>query len=94
MAYRIEYGAPFEGKQTIKSGWGRAAGMALVCFALFLLLTELFWPEGRAALREALIPGDNAVTAGAFDELVRNVRAGEAFSDAAAEFCREILYGG
>lgn len=45
-------------------------------------------------LRQLLIPGDPDVTAGAFDTLVRQVRAGEAVSDALRAFCQEILYHG
>lgn len=93
VGYRITYGQPFEGKQYSQPK-GRRRAMTALALAVFLLLTHFFWPEGRAMLRQLLIPGDPDVTAGAFDTLVRQVRAGEAVSDALRAFCQEILYHG
>ena len=91
MGYRITYGQ-VSGK-TYPGATGKSSFVQfLLCAVLaFLLLTRLFWPEGTAALRELLIPGDSRTTAAAFSALVEDVRQGEALSDALRVFCREVL---
>lgn len=94
MGYRIDYGQPSDRKYPVLSS--RRPLPALLCgaLALFVLLTSLYWPEGREALRDLLIPGDAAVTAEAFAAMLENVRAGEDVQDAVTVFCREILEHG
>ena len=94
MGYRIDYGQTSRKRYTAPSGAGRLAAMTGGCLLAFVLLTNAFWPAGRAVLRELLIPGDPEVTAGAFDTLIAQVRSGEDVADAMEAFCREILTDG
>lgn len=93
MSYRIEYGEdPFAaGKTGLRMG--SVVLYTMVCLILFYGLTSAFWPEGRASLQEFLLPGDNAVTAQALENMVEHLRAGEAIGDAVVVFCREIIDG-
>ena len=91
MGYRIDYGQPFDKKYPMPDRRSRLPWMVCIALLLFALLTNLFWPEGRAVLAEFLIPGDAAVTSAAFSDMVADVRAGVTVSDALAAFCREIL---
>ena len=52
-----------------------------------------FWPEGRAVLRDVLVPGDPDVTLHGLETLARELREGESFSDAVTAFCREVIDG-
>lgn len=60
---------------------------------LFLLITCLFWQEGRAVLQEWLFPGDAAVTAGALEDLTANLQNGYTVSAALERFCRTVMDG-
>lgn len=91
MGYRIEYDSGSRKWQAERFRWGRMWAMAAVCLLLFLVLTNLFWPQGAGMLRRLLIPGDPEVTAQAFAQMVDGLRAGEDASECVTAFCREIL---
>ena len=79
MAYRIVYGPE---KKSAGSKWkGWIAGGVI---ALALLGRVLGWGQ-------YLIPGDAAVTAAAFEEMIAGIGAGEPLRQAFGDFCREIL---
>ena len=93
MSYRIIYG---EEPKKLKSNGirlGRIAAYTALCFALFAVLTVTFWPEGKSVLQEALLPGDASVTAQALENMMENLRSGEALGDAVVVFCQEIMDG-
>lgn len=93
MAYRIEYdacGKTYEIHASQEHTFGKSL---IASFALFLILTLLFWPEGAAVLREILIPGDNVQTMEAMESFSRNLRDGVSFREAFSVFCREIIHG-
>ena len=94
MGYRIEYDGS-SGKYEVKKEkpLGLAA-MTLLCFGVFLLLTGLFWPEGREVLGEYLIPGDNQVTLHAARNMGNDLRSGAQLGDALEAFCREVIQSG
>lgn len=94
MGYRIEYGQPSDKKYPMPSRCSRLPWMVCGALLLFSLLTNLYWPEGREALRNLLIPGDPDVTTEAFAVMIEEVRTGEDFGDAVTSFCREILNDG
>lgn len=91
MGYRIVYG---EGPGR-KFGTGRGKfrlWLWIGCFVLlFLLLTNLFWPEGRAALWEFCIPGGVQAAAQALDSMAGSLRDGEKLGQAVTAFCQEIM---
>ncbi len=90
MSYRIEYhhGA---GKYEIREERKVIPGI-LTTFALFLALTFAFWPEGAAALRDMLIPGNDAVTVQAFQTLAQNLKSGTPIPDAVESFCQFVIH--
>ncbi len=65
--------------------------MTGILFLLFLALTQTCWPEGWEYLQEALLPGDNAVTAAALESLSEELRGGTEIPIALQQFCRRIL---
>ena len=71
----------------------RIPALTAGALVVFLLLTHLFWPAGDAAIRDFLIPGEDAVTLRAAKTLVENLKEGTALGEAAEAFCREILTG-
>lgn len=86
MGYRIEYGCPE--RQPDKP---KRLGLTIVFFLAFLLLVNVFWPEGRKVLQELLWPGDMEQTQQALEVFIAQLRYGEPVSDAVESFCREIL---
>lgn len=94
MPYRIDYGHPSDKKYPVPTIRSHLLSLTAGAFTLFVLLTGTFWPEGREALRDLLIPGDPEITAEAFSTLVTEVREGEDLSEAVAAFCREIIFDG
>lgn len=94
MGYRIDYGQPSDRKYPLPSGKSRLPALISAALALFALLTNLYWPAGREALKALLIPGDADITLEAFSEMLNTVREGEDVQDAVAAFCREILDNG
>ncbi len=92
MGYRVEYG-------TVKKVRGlekRVSRLPALCGAwllVFFFLVTALWPEGRDLLRSALIPGDPAVTAAAFEDMTWELRQGEEISGALRTFCRQVLQG-
>lgn len=92
MGYRIEYQPvrKIRGREQHRS---RLMAFTALFFLLFLVLTHVFWPEGAQMLQRVLIPGDPAVTAAALDGLCDQLRSGAGISEAAIQFCRQILSG-
>lgn len=91
MAYYIQYGQ-VSGKTYTTAGRSGRLGW-LICGAalVFLLVTHLFWPEGKQALQEILFPGDWEKTADAVSGMIAQLGQGETVQDAVAAFCRELL---
>lgn len=90
MSYRIEYDHR-AGKYEIREERKVFPGI-LTAFAMFLALTFAFWPEGAAALRDMLIPGNDAVTVQAFQTLAENLNSGISIPDAVEAFCHFVIH--
>ena len=90
MGYRVVYTAV----KTPSRRGSRAARVAVLTGAfllLFLFLVNGFWPRGKQALQELLLPGNAAVTAAALEELAAELGEGEELSAALEEFCRRVI---
>lgn len=93
LGYRIEYDGR-EGKYEIRRYYPyRLPALFLAAASLFLVLTFAFWEAGADYIREALIPGENAVTVAAFENLTKRLRQGENLGDAVTEFCMDVIHG-
>lgn len=92
MAYIVRYGGQVpvthRKKNRVRGKWLAAVGILATAAAV-----EIFWPEGVEAFRSLLIPGQDAVTMGAFLDLVSGLQEGEGFSECMTAFCREVIYG-
>jgi len=93
MAYRIVYETGTARVQENRRNSARIWVLTAVFLVLFGVLTVKFWPEGREALVEILLPGDPEVTWHALETMVMQLREGEAVGDAVMAFCREIVDG-
>ena len=91
MAYRIDYTVNTKYQPTPAWQWDKLAKMAVTFFLIFLLATAIFWPEGRLALQQMVLPCDTEVTAQAFSAMLDQIRGGEALDEAVVAFCQEIL---
>lgn len=89
MGYRVEYG-PEARKR--KPGKARLAGLAAVGLLLLLLLGNRCRTEGRETIRQWLLPGDGAVTAGALEDFAWELGEGAELSRAFEVFCRKVLW--
>lgn len=81
MGYQITYGFHGEAKRVrIWPIWLRYVGILTLC-ALFVV--TILWISGA----------DLAVTVSAMEDMVETLRQGEAFSNAFATFCLDVLQG-
>lgn len=93
MSYRIEYDGRI-GKYEVrkKSEWS-IPFLITLAFAAIISLSYVLWPEGHAWLQSYLIPGEDAVTIQAFQNLTNDLRSGAAVSEAVYSFCRFVIHG-
>ncbi len=94
MGYRIVYEQRSGKYQVEKQPFMGLRGWTGLCFGAFLLLTSLFWQDGREVLAEYLIPGENSVTLSAARGLRDDLRSGAELEDALEAFCREVIQSG
>lgn len=89
MSYRIDY----QGPKKVRGAEKRRLGLPALIGLCFLLIIGAWavWPEGAAVLKELLIPGDNAVTVGALEEMAAGLGAGESLCAAFSGFCRQVM---
>lgn len=90
MAYRIEYGPPFQPPQK-KRSTTRLRIMTAACLLLFVLLVRQAWPEGTEKLRQFLLPGEPTVTQEAFYSMIEGIQDGVPMGDALTAFCQQIV---
>ena len=91
MPYRIEYDKSSTKYEIRNRNSFRFPLILLASYILFYCLTSAFWPEGRALIRELIIPGDNGATWEAFSVMTGELRSGASFDDAIYTFCYEII---
>lgn len=93
MGYRIEYDQGTERYEVMQDNPWRVWILTAICFGIFMMLSNWFWPEGSAFIRDILIPGDDAVTVQAFTNMTEELRSGTAVKEAVTAFCNEVLIG-
>lgn len=92
MGYRIDY-KPVNKIRNLPQRHSRQLALTGMFFLLFLVLLARYAPDTVNLLREYLIPGENAVTVAAVEELCHNLGQGENFFSAMEVFCRHIGTG-
>ena len=91
MAYTIQYEGQIENRFKQNSHDRLLAKKLLFAIAVVSLVLLLMIPAVRIALLDLLVPGDRAVTTHAVQELVTDLKDGQAFREAFEDFCIEIL---
>ena len=91
MGYRIDYDRDTGHYEVLREYKWRLPILTFLCFGLFLFLISWFWPEGMAVLRDLAIPGDNAVTVQALQNMVERLRQGSTIHQAVEAFCEEVI---
>ena len=92
MNYRIENEGGRVKKRFVRVKKGKMLSIIIGCAAV-LVSGFLLWPRGRLMLRDAILPGDAAVTDHALQGLVENHRSGQPMSVAVEVFCKETIHG-
>ena len=93
MAYKIIYDSDAQKYEVCEKKHSHFYAYCAVAFAIFVMLTCLFWPEGKRELQDLLIPGDNAVTMEALENMKDSLIDGADLKTAVSGFCREIIHG-
>lgn len=93
MAYRIEYAKNAKYPPPAAPGRDKLCKMVMIFFLVFLLATNIFWPDGRLMLQKMILPCDMEVTTYAFGMMLEDIRGGERLDEAVEAFCREIISG-
>ena len=91
MGYIIEYDPVSTKYEVSKSHPHRFTLLLAGALLVFLLTTSLYWPSGWNTLRSVLIPGEDAVTIHAAQNLAQNLKTGVPFKQALEVFCGEII---
>ncbi len=92
MSYRIEYDPQKNKRYPIPSA--RKPGWLVITLAAVVALFALQKLAQKEKMMSWLIPGDSAITSGAFSEMLDNIREGDSVGTAVTAFCREILDNG
>ena len=91
MSYRIEYDGRTDRYEVAREGRSRLPFLVTATFCLFVLLTLAFWKEGTEQIKSLLIPGDDALTVQAFQNMANDLRSGAEIADAVYAFCRCVI---
>lgn len=92
MSYRIQYGIgnKYHRLHNKVSGKGSLVGLFLMAC---LVLCCIFWESTKSVLVDLLIPGDEAVTVAAFENMAVRLKSGEGIIESFRSFCHDILTG-
>ena len=93
VGYCIEYeGAEhYSFSSNRKNGLRRKICLAVVAIALAV---SVIFPAAKEKLVSLLIPGNDAVTIQAVEELVTDLQSGDSTKDALTAFCRTVIENG
>lgn len=91
MGYRIEYDGR-AGKYEVYVE-RKLFPLLLLCVVGLLTVVLGVSPQWRDSLRSILIPGDDAVTLQAFQNMTNDLRSGATVGEAVDAFCRFVIHG-
>lgn len=89
MAYRVDYDNV--GRQAAGREKKHIFRSVVICFFLFLILVQLFWPRGQEAIRKILLPGATEAVWAAVDGFADQIRTGEPVGEALDALCRSVF---
>ena len=62
--------------------------------AVVIGVIAAFYIAHRLKILRWIVPGDPAVTTGAFSTMIEDVRSGQGVPDAVFSFCKNVISGG
>lgn len=89
MAYRVDY-ADSKG-QVMAQEKKHFFRSLIICFFLFLILVQLFWPKGQEAIQKLLLPGATETVWAAVDSFADRLQTGEPVGEALDALCRTVF---
>ena len=93
MSYRIEYDSSV-GKYEVRPVRSRFFSVLVMVIAALMLAALLRAPQGLAALRTFLIPGEDSITLHAFQCMTTDLHNGASLYEAIYDFCRIVIHEG
>lgn len=92
MGYRIDYNSETTVRRKVKMKRKPYFAVCIICVTVLLMLSLL--PSFRATLRDAILPGNDEVTASALNTMAKNLEDGASVPEAVKVFCAEIIDNG
>ena len=92
MSYSVEYNP--ELRKTYPTRKRKLQNLPIKSIAITMGIMIALYAVHTLGILRLIIPGDPAVTTGAFSTMVEDVRSGQTVSDAVFSFCRNIVTGG
>ena len=92
MSYTVEYNPELRKSYPMKKRIVTNFPIKPVAITLGILVA--LFVVHRLDVLHWIIPGDPAVTTGAFSSMVEDVRSGQTVSDAIVSFCKNVISGG
>lgn len=90
MGYRVDY-QPIKKVRDIQKRTVRLPALTALFLLIFWILVNSVWPSGTTVLRGLLFSGNSTVTAAALNEMVIELRSGEALPSALEAFCGKVI---
>ncbi len=92
MSYTVEYNPELRNSYPMEYKKSRKLPIKalVIAMGIFIILYAL----NTAGVLRLIIPGDPAVTAGAFSSMVENVRSGQTVSESIFLFFKDVIMGG
>ena len=92
MSYTVEYNPELRNSYPMEYRKQRKLPIKAMAVALGVFVT--LYALNAAGVLRYIIPGDPAVTAGAFSSMVEQVRSGQTVREAIFTFIKDIILGG
>ena len=92
MSYTVEYNP--ELRKSYPMEYRKPRKLPIKTIAVILGIFITLYALNAAGILHYIIPGDPAVTAGAFSSMVEQVRGGQTVTDAIFTFVKDIVVGG
>ena len=92
MSYTVEYNPELRRSYPIKKQ--KMHSLPIKPVAITIGVFSAFYTAYRLGILRWIIPGDPAVTTGAFSTMIEDVRSGQGVSEAVFSFCKNVISGG
>ena len=93
MSYRIDYAPRREPGQRQPENGAFVPVLTICFFALFALLLQAFWPEGRQVLVRLLLGSGGRSLVRCIQTVADSLESGQPLYDAAVTAFRDVIHG-